>query len=140
MTTTFPQNLIDLTDGDNSVSVRALGPHPTEPGCFDAEIVVRTSFVTGRLWLFLSPRRLAEWRTTLDALAAGHDTTWMEPDSGPSFGIRLWGERECPEVVIEDESLSMVTVTVPIGLEADWLDEQRRLLQAFTETHGTGHG
>ncbi|WP_220451704.1 DUF5959 family protein [Streptomyces qaidamensis] len=34
--------------------------------------------------------------------------------NGPSVFIQLAGERDCPEVVVEDELGSMVTVRVPL--------------------------
>ncbi|WNI27472.1 DUF5959 family protein [Streptomyces sp. ITFR-6] len=41
---------------------------------------------------------------------------------------RAPGERDCPEVVVEDESGSMVTVRVPLVPPDDWIaDHQQRL-------------
>ncbi|WP_411082741.1 DUF5959 family protein [Streptomyces sp. cmx-18-6] len=69
----------------------------------DAEIVVRTPFVSGRLDLPLSVVDLDGWRAALDRLDAGEDVAWREMSRGPSLFIQLTGERECPEVVMEDE-------------------------------------
>ncbi|MFI6761016.1 DUF5959 family protein [Micromonospora sp. NPDC050417] len=45
---------------------------------------------------------------------------------GPSLGIRLTGERDCPEVVVEDESGSMVTVRVPLVPPDHWVADHRQ--------------
>lgn len=79
----------------------------------DAEIVVETPFVSGRIDLALYVSRLESWADALDRLDAGGDTAWMEMSSGPSIFIQLTGERDCPEAVVEDEGGSMVTVRVP---------------------------
>ncbi|MFF8278531.1 DUF5959 family protein [Streptomyces lateritius] len=57
---------------------------------------------------------------------AGEDLAWMEMRSGPSVFIRLAGERDCTEVVVEDESGSMATVRVPLVPPDDWIADHRQ--------------
>ena len=54
-------------------------------------------------------------------------------EQGPSIWIHLTGERDCPEVVVEDESGSMVTVRVPIVPPDDWIADHRRRLREVME-------
>ncbi|MFI9393055.1 DUF5959 family protein [Streptomyces bauhiniae] len=65
----------------------------------------------------------------LDRLDAGEDVHWMDMDRGASVQVQLSGERDCPEVVVEDESGSMATVRVPVGLPDGWIDDHRRRLR-----------
>jgi hypothetical protein len=53
----------------------------------------------------------------------------MEMSSGPSIFIQLTGERDCPEVVVEDESGSMVTVRVPLVPPDNWIADHRQRLR-----------
>ncbi|MFI6157186.1 DUF5959 family protein [Kitasatospora sp. NPDC051170] len=69
------------------------------------------------------------WAEALNRLEAGEDIAWMEMSSGPSIFIRLAGERDCPEVVVEDESGSMVTVCVPLVPPDGWIAEHRERLR-----------
>lgn len=125
-----PRGLIHLADDEgNSVGVDVLGRGPGWTAGLDAEIVVRTPFVSGRLGLGLSVSRLECWGEVLDRLDAGQDTAWMETSRGPSLFVRLDGERGCPEVVVEDESGSMVTVCVPVVPPDDWIADHRRRLR-----------
>ncbi|PWK64724.1 hypothetical protein BCL76_11446 [Streptomyces sp. CG 926] len=59
----------------------------------------------------------------------GPDVAWMDMSNGPSLFIQLTGERDCPEVVVEDESGSMVTVRVPIVPPDDWIADHRERLR-----------
>ena len=77
----------------------------------------------------LSVARLESWAEVLDRLEAGEDAAWMGMSSGPSVFIQLTGERDCPEVVVEDESGSMVTVRVPLVPPDDWIADHRRRLR-----------
>ncbi|WP_420918711.1 DUF5959 family protein [Streptomyces coelicoflavus] len=70
-------------------------------------------FVSGRIHLALYVARLESWANVLDRLDAGEDVAWMEMSRGPSICVQLTGECDGPEVVVEDESGSMVTVRVP---------------------------
>lgn len=124
-----PRELISLADDEgNSVTVNVLGRDPRWSAGLEAEIVVRTPFVSGRVDLALYTSRLESWADALNRLDAGEDVAWMEMSSGPSIFIQLTGERDCPEVVVEDESGSMVTVRVPLVPPDDWVaDHQQRL-------------
>lgn len=125
-------DLVVLADDEgNSVRVRVLGPEPSWPEGLAAEIVVETPFVTGRTDLILSSHKLRSWAKTLDRLDAGEAATWMEQDRGPSISIRLTGERDCPEVTVDDESRSMVTVRVPVVLPDDWIEDHRTRLRTL---------
>lgn len=57
----------------------------------------------------------------------------MADSNGPTVTIELDGEAGCPEVVVEDESISMVTVRVPVALEGDWINDHQARLQRFVE-------
>ncbi|MBL1110331.1 hypothetical protein JK361_38250 [Streptomyces sp. 5-8] len=125
-----PGELIVLADDEgNSVTVGVLGRNPRWTAGLEAEIVVRTPFVSGRIDLALSVSRLESWGTALDRLDAGEDIAWMEMSRGPSLFIQLDGERGCPEVVVEDESGSMVTVRVPLVPPDDWIAAHRQRLR-----------
>ncbi|WP_405983793.1 DUF5959 family protein [Streptomyces sp. NBC_00872] len=124
-----PRDLILLADDEgNSVAVNVLGREPRWAAGLGAEIVVRTPFVSGRTNLMLSTSKLERWAAALDKLDAGEDVVWMEWGRGPSISVQLTGERDCPEVVVEDESRSMVTVRVPVDLPDDWIADHRRRL------------
>ncbi|MFF3751741.1 DUF5959 family protein [Streptomyces sp. NPDC002018] len=124
-----PRELISLADDEgNSVTVNVLGRDPRWSAGLDAEIVVRTPFVSGRIDLVLSISKLESWADALNRLDAGEDVAWMEWDRGPSIWIQLSGERDCPEVVVEDESGSMVTVRVPLVPPDDWIAAHQQRL------------
>ncbi|MER7823070.1 DUF5959 family protein [Streptomyces sp. NPDC096097] len=119
-----PRELILLADDEgNSVTVRVLGAG------LEAEIEVRTPFVSGRIDLVLRTSMLESWAEALNKLDAGEDVVWMDMSNGPSLFIQLTGERDCPEVVVEDESGSMVTVRVPIVPPDDWIADHRERLR-----------
>ncbi|MER6691315.1 DUF5959 family protein [Streptomyces minutiscleroticus] len=125
-----PRELISLADDEgNSVTVNVLGRNPRWTAGLNAEIVVRTPFVSGRIDLALWVSRLEGWAEALDRLDAGIDVAWMEMSRGPSIFIQLTGERGCPEVVVEDESGSMVTVRVPLVPPDDWIADHRQRLR-----------
>ncbi|MGW1328058.1 DUF5959 family protein [Streptomyces antibioticus] len=125
-----PRELISLADDEgNSVSVNVLGRSPGWTAGLDAEIVVKTPFVSGRIDLALYVEKLESWADALDRLDAGEDVAWMEMRSGPSVLIQLTGERDCPEVVVEDESGSMVTVRVPLVPPDNWIADHRHRLR-----------
>ncbi|MFJ1583614.1 DUF5959 family protein [Streptomyces sp. NPDC088197] len=129
-----PRELISLSDDEgNSVTVNVLGRNPRWTAGLDAEIVVRTPFVSGRIDLALYISDLESWADALGRLDAGEDVAWMEMSRGPSIFIQLTGERDCPEVVVEDESGSMVTVRVPLVPPDDWIaDHRQRLHQVMS--------
>ncbi|GAX58693.1 DUF5959 family protein [Streptomyces olivochromogenes] len=125
--------LISLSDGDNSFRVRVLGRR--SPGVlhlhdrFDAEVLVTSSFVSGRLAMSLSPSDLENWSRALDLLAAGEDICWRDDDHSPEIRIQPYNEEhETAAVRVEDLGGSCVSVFLPMSLEEGWIDEQRRLL------------
>ncbi|MFF4323275.1 DUF5959 family protein [Streptomyces sp. NPDC001568] len=126
-------DLISLSDGDNSFRVRVLGRN--SPGLLhlhdqlDAEVLVTSSFVAGRLAMPLIPSDLEDWSRALDELAAGQDVCWSE-DHSPRIRIQPHNEeRGAVAVHVEDLAMSYVSVFLPMGLEDGWIDEQRRLLE-----------
>ncbi|MGW4837878.1 DUF5959 family protein [Streptomyces globisporus] len=121
-----PSVLISLADDEgNSVSVYVLGRSPR----WTAGLVVKTPFVSGRIDLALYVARLRAWADALDHLDAGEDVAWMAMSSGPSIFIQLTGERDCPEVIVEDESRSMVTVRFPLVPPDGWIADHRLRLR-----------
>ncbi|MET7617902.1 DUF5959 family protein [Streptomyces sp. NPDC005408] len=97
-----------------------------------AGLVVSTPFVSGSIDLVLSASKLESWAVALNRLDAGEDVAWMEWDRGPSLFVQLNGERDCPEVVVEDESGSMVTVRVPVVPPDDWIAAHQQRLHRVT--------
>ncbi|MFJ8863881.1 DUF5959 family protein [Streptomyces sp. NPDC102451] len=125
--------LINLSDGDNSFRVRVLGRK--SPGVLhlhdqlDAEVMVSSSFVGGRLAMTLFPSGLEEWSRALDLLAAGRDICWRDDDHSPEIKIQPYDEEhETAAVRVEDLGSSCVSVFLPMSLEEGWIDEQRKLL------------
>ncbi|MFJ8856601.1 DUF5959 family protein [Streptomyces cinereoruber] len=125
--------LISLSDGDNTFQVHVLGRR--SPGLLhlhdqlDAEAVITSSFVSGRLAMSLSPSDLETWSRALDLLAAGQDICWRDEAHSPAIRIQPHNEEhETPAVHVEDPSSSCVSVFLPMNLEEGWIDEQRRLL------------
>ncbi|MFH9552797.1 DUF5959 family protein [Streptomyces sp. NPDC017435] len=73
-----PRELISLADDEgNSVTVSVLGRNPGWAAGLEAEIVVRTPFVSGRCYLALSVSKLDKWSEALGRLDAGEDVSWM---------------------------------------------------------------
>ncbi|ARF73916.1 MULTISPECIES: DUF5959 family protein [Streptomycetaceae] len=125
--------LISLSDGDNSFRVRVLGRR--SPGVLhlhdqlEAEVIVTSSFVSGRLAMSLLPSDLEEWSRALDLLAAGQDICWRDDDHSPEIKIQPYNEEhETAAVRVEDLGSSDVSVFLPLNLEEDWIDKQRKLL------------
>ncbi|GGM23608.1 hypothetical protein GCM10010129_80050 [Streptomyces fumigatiscleroticus] len=125
--------LINLSDGDNSFQVRVLGRR--SPGVLhlhdrlDAEVIMTSSFVGGRLAMSLLPSDLEEWSRALDLLAAGEDICWRDDDHSPEIKIQPYNEEyETVAVRVEDLGSSCVSVFLPMSLEEGWIDEQRKLL------------
>ncbi|MER5471113.1 DUF5959 family protein [Streptomyces sp. NPDC002685] len=100
-----PRELISFAyDEGNSVTANVLGRDPGWSAGLETEIVVQTPLVSGRIDLILYSSKLESWADALDKLDAGEDVAWMEMSNGPSVLIQLAGERDCPEVVVEDTS------------------------------------
>ncbi|MGW5090502.1 DUF5959 family protein [Streptomyces sp. 067-1] len=130
-----PSDLISFADEEgNSVTVTVLRLNREWNAGLDAEVVVRTPFVSGRLDLALYAWKLDQWADALDKLDAGEDVAWMKTSRGPSILVQLAGEHDCPEVVVEDPSGSMVSVRVPFVPPDDWIiDHRRRLRQVMSD-------
>nr|WP_323184721.1 DUF5959 family protein [Streptomyces virginiae] len=95
----------------------------------DAEVLVTSSFIAGRLAMTLVPSDLEAWSRALDALAAGQNICWRDDDHSPEIRIEPHDEEhECVAVRIEDLGQSCVSVVLPVGLEEGWIDRQRSLL------------
>ncbi|WP_434594796.1 DUF5959 family protein [Streptomyces sp. A5-4] len=133
-------DLVLLEDEEgNRVSISVLGEYPKSPdeselpAMIRALVVLETPFVSGREELALWKSRLEEWARVLDRLEAGEDAGWMTDGGGLSLSIRLSGERDCPEVVLEEVTTSMVTVRVPIALPDGWIEDHRQRLRLLMD-------
>ncbi|MFL3866642.1 DUF5959 family protein [Streptomyces griseobrunneus] len=127
-------DLIHLSDGDNSFRVRVLGRRM--PGVLplhdllNAEVLIESGFVSGRLDLGLFPDDLAGWSRALDVSAAGGDVCWIDDDRSPEIRVQaLNKQHETPAVHVEDVARSSISVFVPLCLEDGRIDDQRNLLQ-----------
>jgi hypothetical protein len=127
-------DLIKLSDGENSVRVHVLGRRG--PGILpvhdllDAEIIVESSFISGRLNICFYLSDLEEWSLALDALGAGQGAQWLDNGNGPVIRIELPNDDcEIPTVLIEDASGSGTLTTIPILLGDEWIKEQREHLR-----------
>ncbi|MET7642795.1 DUF5959 family protein [Streptomyces sp. NPDC005426] len=125
----LPFELVRLTDDENEVRITVLSA--IDSAFWEAEIVVTSLFVKGSTLLVLSRAKLEAWDRALERMALGEDVTWMEPDRGPTVSVQMEGERDCPEVVVEDESISMVTVRIPIALEEGWIADHQERVRRF---------
>ncbi|MFC9757084.1 DUF5959 family protein [Streptomyces sp. NPDC056921] len=127
-------DLIRLSDGDNSFRVRVLGRRM--PGVLplhdrlDAEVLIESGFVNGRLDLSLLPSDLDNWSSALGVLATGGDVCWRDDDRSPEIRVQALNEKhETPAVHVEDVARSSISVFLPLCLEEGWIDDQRKLLQ-----------
>ncbi|GHF51524.1 hypothetical protein GCM10018790_31700 [Kitasatospora xanthocidica] len=127
----LPFELVRLTDLENEV--RIIVHSAMESGFWEAEIAVTSMFVKGGTLLVLSRPKLEAWGRALEELSQGRDIVWMEMNRGPTVAIQLDGDRDCPEVVVDDESISMVTVRIPIALEEGWIADHQARVRQFLE-------
>ncbi|NUK23448.1 DUF5959 family protein [Streptomyces lunaelactis] len=127
----FPFELVRLTDFENEVRITVRSS--MDSAFWEAEIAVTSLFVKGSTLLVLSRSKLEAWVQALATLSLGQDVTWMQTDRGPTVSIQLEGERDCPEVVVEDESISMVTVRIPIALEEGWITDHQERIRHFID-------
>ncbi|MGK5632184.1 DUF5959 family protein [Streptomyces sp. URMC 123] len=114
----YTVDLINLSDGDNGFRVRVLGrrspgvPHLHDQ--LDAEALITSSFVSGRLAMSLFPPDLEDWSRALDLLDAGQDICWRDNDHSPVIRIQPCNEEhDTPAVPVEDPSSSCVSVSFP---------------------------
>ncbi|RMB81736.1 DUF5959 family protein [Streptomyces shenzhenensis] len=131
-------DLINLSDGKNSVRVHVLGRRgPVLPvhDLLDAVIIVESSFISGLLDICFYPSDLEEWSLALDALGAGQNVEWLDNGNGPVIGIKLPNEDcDVPAVLIADTSGSGTSATIPVVLDDGWIEEQREHLREVTQT------
>ncbi|WP_444961770.1 DUF5959 family protein [Nocardiopsis sp. M1B1] len=122
-----PLPLLRIADRWQSVSVRVLGTPVTPSGGrhHEAEIVVESDFVSGRVGLVVSPGDLDAWERCLNALAAEERAEW------PSGGRTAWLDivpDDPVEVTVRDSPSTQVSVRLPIDVPEGWLEENRALL------------
>lgn len=126
-------DLIHLADDENSVVVRVLRRH--RPGLpqwhdhLDAEVLVESRFVNGRLAFCLAPRDLDSWAEALESLADGRDVGWLEDGHTPEFRFELNSQYEVPAVIVEDASGSGASVCVPVDVPDEWVADLRSRLE-----------
>ena len=132
--TLFPYELVRLSDGENELRITVLAPESADR--WEAEIAVQRLFGPGSTRLMVYPSKRHSWARALGRLAVGEDVTWMASGNGPTVRVRLDGGYDCPEIEVEDESSSMVTVRVPIALEGDWIADHQGRLARFVEGVG----
>lgn len=132
-------DLIRLSDGDNSFRVQVLGRRG--PGILpihdllDAEIIVESSFISGRLHICFYPSALEAWSLALDALAAGQNVEWLDTGNGPVIRVELPNDNcDVPAVLVEDAPSSGTSATIPIALDDGWIEEQREHLREVVRT------
>ncbi|MEU5764430.1 DUF5959 family protein [Streptomyces asoensis] len=127
-------DLIHLSDGDNRFRVRVLGRRMSGVlplhDLLDAEVLIESGFVNGRLALSLFPKDLASWSKALDTLASGGDVCWTDDDRSPEIQIQALNEEHGTAAVrVEDAAGSGASVFLPLCLEEGWPNDQRRLLE-----------
>ncbi|MFB6615484.1 DUF5959 family protein [Streptomyces sp. NPDC085524] len=127
----YPFELVRLTDFENEVRIVVLSP--MDSTFWEARIEVTSMFVKGSTLLVLSRPKIEAWVQALERLSLGQDVVWMESDRGPTVTIQLEGERDCQEVVVEDESISMVTVRIPIVFEDGWIADHQERVRRFLQ-------
>ncbi|MET8784100.1 DUF5959 family protein [Streptomyces sp. NPDC049097] len=132
-----PIDLIRLEGDGNSVILRITGKEerkrPTEADCLVGEFVVDTPFVRGALETWVFPEDLRQWQQALDSLDAGQDLAWREGQRAPWLFIELDEDGRC-QVTINDNSMSLTTVTVTVPLSDAWFDDAYRRLDLVWET------
>jgi hypothetical protein len=117
-----PIDLIHLEGEGNTFALRIRGTYPESDDLLEGELRIDTTFVTGRLQIWLARETLDSWRDTLDVLDAGDDVVWDTGTRGPivSFEHKESGRLAA---TIRDPDASMVTVTVLVPLYDDWFDD-----------------
>ena len=130
-------DLIHLEGEGNTFALQIRGTYPGSDDLLEGELQIDTTFVSGRLRIWLAQVSLDSWRDTLDALDAGDDVLWDTGTRGPevSFSHEAFGR---VAVTVRDPAASMVTVTVPIPLHDDWFDDAYdRLDRAWQKWFGS---
>ncbi|MFE1949700.1 DUF5959 family protein, partial [Streptomyces sp. NPDC059524] len=93
-------NLADLRDAENSFRIEVSGRF--RPGVLQdhdtlaAEIVVASSFVSGRLRVWIRPAELQAWQGVLSVLREGKPATWLDQGNGPVVAFDFPDGRGAP--------------------------------------------
>ncbi|MCM1940340.1 DUF5959 family protein [Streptomyces sp. G3] len=132
-------DLICLIDPDSSVRVRILGRN--RPGdtpyndYLDAELVITSAFVSGRLGLCLSPEVMDDWSTALNELSERQGICWTAMNDAE---IRIEIDRQFsvprPIVTVDDSGESGVSVRIVLDPGDGWVDELREHLGRVRQT------
>ncbi|MFJ1956184.1 DUF5959 family protein [Streptomyces microflavus] len=127
-------DLIQFSDGDTSVRVSVLGRQG--PGILpvhdllDAEILVNSSFISGRLDICFHLSDLESWSTALDDLEIGRSVEWLDTGNGPVIRIQSADDdSDVPVFVVEDASGSGASAIIPIAVGGGWIERQREQLR-----------
>ncbi len=131
-------DLICLIDPDSSVRVRILGRnrHGDTPynDYLDAELVITSTFVSGRLGLCLSPEVMDDWATTLNELSDRQGIRWTVMGD-TEIRIEIDRRFSVPRpIVTVDGGESGVSVRVVLDPGDGWVDELREQLGRVRQT------
>ncbi|WP_420082130.1 DUF5959 family protein [Streptomyces sp. JL4002] len=132
-------DLICLVDTDSSVRVRVLGRN--RPGAtpyndyLDAELVISSVFVSGRLGLCVPPEAMDEWSTALNELSDRRGIRWRATGD-TEIRIDFYRQFSVPRplVTVDDGGESGVSVRVALDPGDCWVDEQREQLGRVRQT------
>ncbi|MFI2415815.1 DUF5959 family protein [Streptomyces sp. NPDC018947] len=121
--------LFQFADEGQSVTVKVRCDAPWTNGeerYYQAEIVLQSSFVKGRVRLVVSPADLDEWERCLDALEAEEGANWPIGDRSAWMDIV---PNDPFEVTVHDSPSTGIAVLVPVDVAEDWLEQNRILLE-----------
>ncbi len=132
-------DLINLSDGHNGVRVHVLGRRDSGNlplhDLLDAELIVESSFISGRIRICFYPPDLEKWALALDSLGTGRSIEWLDTGNGPTVRIEFPdGDTDSPTVLVEDGSSSGTTAAVPVALDSGWVQEQHEHLRKVLDT------
>ncbi|MYZ35752.1 MULTISPECIES: DUF5959 family protein [unclassified Streptomyces] len=132
-------DLINLSDGNNSVRLHLLGRHRPgilpEHDLMDAEIIVDSDFISGRFLVHFFLSDLKPWSLALHSLENGQNAEWLDMGNGPTIRIECAGSDDDDSIVfIEDTSGSGTTAIIPIALDPGWVQAQREHLNEAVKT------
>ncbi|MFG3551857.1 DUF5959 family protein [Streptomyces sp. NPDC047725] len=121
--------LFRFADEGQSVTVEVRCDAPWTNGeerYYQAEIVLQSGFVNGRVRLVVSPADLDEWERCLDAMEADEGAVWPASDDSAWMDI----VPDDPfEVTVHDSPSTQIAVLVPVDVADDWLEQNRVLLE-----------
>ncbi|MFJ2593296.1 DUF5959 family protein [Streptomyces erythrochromogenes] len=132
-------DLICLIDPDSSVRVRILGRN--RPGdtpyndYLDAELVITSTFASGRLGLCLSPEVMDNWSTALDEISDRQAIRWTATDD-TEIRIEIDRQFSVPRsiVTVDDTGESGVSVRVVLDPGDGWVAELHEQLGRVRQT------